>query len=73
MVRRFDVYGRMVKAVAPSPEDLIVSKLARLDHKDRQFVEAYHRARPLDINLIEARIAETDLDPAIAARAIARP
>lgn len=71
MVRQFDVYGRMVKAVAPSPEDLIVSKLARLDDKDKQFVEAYHRARPLDINLIEARIAETDLDPVIAARAIA--
>ncbi len=71
MVRQFDVYGRMVKAVAPSPEDLILSKLARLDDKDKQFVEAYHRARPLDINLIEARIAETDLDPAVAARAIA--
>jgi hypothetical protein len=70
MVRQFDVYGRMVKAVAPSPEDLIVSKLARLDGKDRHFVEAYHRARPLDINLIEERIAATDLAPAVAARAI---
>jgi hypothetical protein len=70
MVRQFDVYGRMVKAVAPSPEDLIVSKLARLDGKDRHFVEAYHRARPLEINLNEERIAATDLDPAVAARAI---
>jgi hypothetical protein len=43
MVRRFDVDGRMVKAVAPAPEDLIVSKLARLDDKDKDFVEAYHR------------------------------
>jgi hypothetical protein len=60
-----------VKAVAPSPEDLIVSKLARLDDKDKHFVEAYHRARPLDIRLIEERIAETDLDPAVAAKAIA--
>jgi hypothetical protein len=71
IVRQFDVYGRKVKAVAPSPEDLIVSKLARLDDKDKHFVEAYHRARPLDINLIEARIAETDLDQAVATRAIA--
>jgi hypothetical protein len=71
MVRQFDVYGRMVKAIAPSPEDLIVSKLARLDDKDKQFVEAYHRARPLDIKLIAERIAATDLDPAVAARATA--
>jgi hypothetical protein len=70
MVRRFDVDGRTVKAVAPSPEDLIVSKLARLDDKDKYFVEAYHRARPLDIKLIEKRIAETDLDPAVAERAL---
>lgn len=62
---------RKVKAVAPSPEDLIVSKLARLDDKDKHFVEAYHRARPLDLRLIEERIAETDLEPAVAARAIA--
>jgi hypothetical protein len=34
-------------------------------------VEAYHRARTLDIQVIETRIAETDLDPAIAARAVA--
>jgi hypothetical protein len=61
----------MVKAVAPSPEYLIVSKLARLDDKDKQFVEAYHRARPLDIKLIETRIAATDLDFAVAARATA--
>jgi hypothetical protein len=58
----------MVKAVAPAPEDLIVP---RLDGKDKDFVEAYHRARPLDIRLIEERIAETDLHPAVAAKAIA--
>jgi hypothetical protein len=71
IVRRFDVDGRTVKGVAPAPEDLIVSKLARLDDKDRDFVEAHHRARRLDIQLIEKRIAETDLDPAVADRAIA--
>lgn len=71
IVQRLEVDGRMVKAVAPEPEDLIVSKLARLDDKDRAFVEAYHGARPLDIALIEERIAATDLDPAVAARAVA--
>jgi hypothetical protein len=71
MVRRFDVDGRMVKAAAPAPEDLIVSKLARLDDKDKDFVEAYHRTRPLDVQLIEERIVETDLEPAIAERAVA--
>jgi hypothetical protein len=71
IVRRLDVDGRMVKAVAPAPEDLVVSKLARLDDKDKAFVEAYHNARPLDIALIEERIAATDLDPAVAALAVA--
>jgi hypothetical protein len=61
----------MVKAVAPAPEDLIVSKLARLDDKDKDFVEAYHRTRPLDVQLIEERIVETDLEPAIVERAVA--
>jgi hypothetical protein len=71
IVRRIEVDGRMVRAVAPAPEDLIVSKMARLDDKDKAFVEAYHNARPLDIALIEQRIAATDLDRAVAARALA--
>ena len=70
-VRSFDVDGRRVKAIAPSPDDLIISKLARLDKKDKDFVEAYHRVRVLDIQLIETRIMETDLDPAVAQRAVA--
>jgi hypothetical protein len=71
IVRRLDVDGRMVKAVAPAPEDLLVSKLARLDDKDKAFVQAYHGSRPLDIALIEQRIAATNLDPTVAARAVA--
>jgi hypothetical protein len=71
IVRTLEVDGRIVKGVAPAPEDLIVSKLARLDDKDKAFVEAYHRARPLDLTLIESRIGETDLDVALAQRAIA--
>jgi hypothetical protein len=71
IVRHLDVDGRMVKAVAPAPKDLIVSKLARLDDKDKMFVEAYNSARPLDIAIIEECIAATDLDPEVAARAVA--
>lgn len=62
---------RSFKTIAPSPDDLIVSKLARLDDKDKDFVEAYHRERKLDVRLIDSRIAETDLGPVAADRAIA--
>lgn len=57
--------------VAPAAEDLVVSKVARLDERDKRFVSAIHDARPLDLELIEQRICETDLDPAVAERAIA--
>ena len=70
-MRSLEVDGRLVKAGAPAPDDLIVSKLARLDDKDRAFVTAYNSERPLDIALIEKRIAATDLDPAVAAQAVA--
>jgi hypothetical protein len=46
VVRTIDIGPRIVTAIAPCPEDLIVSKLARLDDKDKSFVEAYHAARP---------------------------
>ena len=58
-----DVMGRSVIAVVPCPEDLIVSKLARLGPKDKEFIEAYHAARPLKIDLVERRLRATDLDP----------
>jgi hypothetical protein len=71
IVKRLLVDDRMVKAVAPAPEDVIVSKLARFDDKDKDFVRAYHRTLPLDLRLIEQRIRETDLEPARAEQAIA--
>src|SRR4051795_1733259 len=37
-----EVAGRAVTGVAPAPEDLVVSKVARLDDRDKQFVEAIH-------------------------------
>jgi hypothetical protein len=69
VVRRFDVGGRIVTAVAPCPEDLIVSKLARLDDKDKSFIEAYHSARPLDPRVIEERMSLSDFEALVADRA----
>jgi hypothetical protein len=71
VVRQMDVGGRTVTAVAPCPEDLIVSKLARLDDKDKSFIETYHAERPLDPSVIEERIRLSDFDPAKAQRASA--
>jgi hypothetical protein len=68
---RTEVAGRNVFGIAPAAEDLIVSKIARLDDRDKLFVEAIHAQRPLALDLIEQRINDTDLDPAVAARAIA--
>lgn len=69
VVRRIDVAGRIVTAVAPCPEDLIVSKLARLDDKDKSFIEAYHSARPLDLSVVEERIRLSDFETPVADRA----
>jgi hypothetical protein len=69
VVRQVPVAGRMVTAIAPCPDDLIVSKLARLDDKDRAFIEAYYARQPLDVGLIEQRIALSNFEPAIAQRA----
>jgi hypothetical protein len=59
---RTEVAGRTVTGVAPAPEDLVVSKVARLDDRDKTFVEAIHAQRPLDLDLVEQRIRETGLD-----------
>lgn len=69
VVRLVEVGERVVTAVAPCPEDLIVSKLARLDDKDKAFIEAYHGARPLDPDVIEERIGLTSLAPEVSQRA----
>jgi hypothetical protein len=69
IVRQMDVGGRTVTAIAPCPEDLIVSKLARLDDKDKSFIEAYHSERPLDPNVIEDRIRLSNFEPPVAQRA----
>ena len=56
--------GREITAIAPSVDDLVVAKLARLDEKDKRFVSACHRARPLDAERIRALIELTKLDTA---------
>jgi hypothetical protein len=71
VICKIDAYGREVTAVAPCPEDIIVSKLARLSDKDKEFIEAYHAERPLDRALIEERVRATELQPETAGSAIA--
>ena len=71
IVKSLEVDGRVVTAVAPAPEDVIVSKLARLDPKDKSFIEAFHAERPLDRAIIEARIANSDFVPEVAELAVA--
>ncbi len=68
--KEIEVDGRKVLAVAPCPEDVIVSKLARLAAKDKEFVEVYHAARPLNAELIVERVKATNLEPALQARAL---
>ncbi len=68
MIRRVEAGGRTVLAVAPCPEDSVVSKLARLS--DKAFIEAYHAERPLDPAVIEERIGSSNFDPAVAEKAL---
>ena len=70
VIRRIEVGERFVTAIAPCPDDLIVSKLARLGDKDKQFIEAYHSARPLDPNGIEKKIRLSNFESAVADRAL---
>jgi hypothetical protein len=71
VVPQFDVGGRTVTAIAPCAEDLIVSKLARLDDKDKSFIEAYFSEQPLDVSLIEERIELSNFESRTAQRAYA--
>jgi len=62
--------GRLVTAIAPAPEDIVVSKLARLDQKDRDYIKAFHAARPLDPDIIEKRVRASGMDNMIEGRAL---
>ena len=50
-----------VTAIAPSPEDLVISKLVRLDEKDIAYIKERNRFRPLDIETIRQRLAATKM------------
>jgi hypothetical protein len=52
-------YGRMVTAIAPATNDLIVSKLHPLRDKDKSFILACHQAKPLNIEVIKQLLADT--------------
>lgn len=52
-------YGRMVSAIAPATNDLIVSKLHPLREKDKDFIRACHQAKPLDIAVVKQLLADT--------------
>lgn len=60
--------GRLATAIAPSIEDLVISKLARFDDKDEAFVRALHAARPLDIESIKALLAGAPIEAGMAER-----
>lgn len=55
------VDGRRVRVVAPCAEDLIVSKLARLEEKDREWVRAYRARYAWDRDLIRKGLASLAL------------
>ena len=70
-LRQIHTAGNTVTAIAPSPEDIVVSKLARLEEKDRDYIKAFHAARPLDPDVIEKRIRASGMAGAIEVRALA--
>lgn len=70
VTKMVDVDDRKVLAVAPCPEDIIVSKLARLSQKDKQFVEGYYKARPFNRELVIERIKKTNLEAELQEQAI---
>lgn len=61
--------AKEIKAIAPCLEDLIVAKLRRLDPKDKEFIQACNRMRPLNIALVKARLDDSNPAPAIFANA----
>ncbi|MDP6427348.1 MAG: hypothetical protein QGH73_01020 [Rhodospirillales bacterium] len=63
--------AKFIHVVAPCLEDLIVSKLHRLDPKDKKFIQACGQMQPLNLTLIKARLEETKPAPEIIAGAFA--
>ena len=60
---------KKIHVIAPSLEDLIVSKLHRLDPKDRDFIQACQQIQQLDVSLIKARLIDSKPESEIYANA----
>ena len=52
-------YGKTVTMIAPSVEDMAVSKLIRLEEKDRGWLTSCHSKRPFDKAILLRLISET--------------
>jgi hypothetical protein len=50
-------------AIAPSPEDLIVAKMSRLEDKDRSYIETFNEARGLDIDRVKKMFRQVGHGP----------
>ena len=50
---------KKIQVIAPSLEDLIVSKLHRLDPKDKEFIQACQQVQRLDVALIKLLLADS--------------
>ena len=60
---------KKIRVIAPCLDDLIVSKLQRLDPKDMEFIRACQLIQPLNVGLIKARLADSIPEPEIIANA----
>lgn len=67
--KTINAYGKKVDLVAPSIEDMTLSKLVRLVDKDRGWISSLHESRPLDKVLLLERMRETNLRPDVVAKA----
>lgn len=60
--RDINSYGKTVTMIAPSVEDMAVSKLIRLEEKDRGWLTSCHSKRPFDkANLLRLTSETTDV------------
>jgi hypothetical protein len=67
-VRKVWAHDRWVYGIAPDMNDLLVSKLVAMREKDRDFVAAYHKARPLQFDMLRDLLAKMQLEPERRAR-----
>lgn len=70
VVRTIEVDGRDVELVVPEPQDLAISKLARLVEKDKEWLKAFNRELGLDVNAIHERLQSTGLPPEVMRQAM---